>query len=70
MGEMSAARTTMPGGDGEEEEEDEGTLGDLRSALTTSLTPRLRHLLAAAVVVEGGRLAQSTEGRGGGGRKC
>ncbi len=44
MGEMSAARTTMPAGG-----EEEGTEGDLRSALTTSLTPRLRDLDAAAV---------------------
>lgn len=43
MGEMSAARTTMPGGG------EEGVVGDLRRALTTSLTPRLRDFVAAAV---------------------
>ena len=39
MGEISAARTTMPWG-----EERVEVLGDLRMDLTTSLTPRLRHL--------------------------
>lgn len=49
MGEMSAARMTMPAG------RDVGVLegrdvGDLRRALTTSFTPRLRARDAAAVV--------------------
>lgn len=43
IGEISAAKTTIPGG-GEED-----VVGDFRSALTTSLTPRLRDLDAAAV---------------------
>lgn len=43
MGEMSAARTTMPVGVEEDVER-----GDLRSALTTSLTPRLSDLVNAA----------------------
>src|SRR5690606_8411589 len=46
IGEMSPARTTTPLGS------EIGALaagiGDLRSALTTSLTPRLRHLFTAA----------------------
>ena len=49
MGEMSAARTTIPIGDvddGDEEEDDCGW--DLRSDLTTSLTPRLRVRCPAA----------------------
>ena len=43
MGEMSAARITTPMGD--EEDEDEEVMEedvDLRSALTTSFTPRFR----------------------------
>lgn len=50
IGEISAARTTKLGGG------EEGTVGDFRSALTTSLTPRLRALDAAAG--EGKRLSQ------------
>lgn len=46
MGDMSAARTTTPGGG------EEGVVGDFRNALTTSLTPRLRDLPAAAGVRE------------------
>lgn len=42
MGEISAARMTIPGGG------EEGVVGDFRRALTTSLTPRLRDLDAAA----------------------
>ncbi len=42
MGLMSAARTTTPMGD------EEVVAVDLRSALTTSLTPRLRVRFAAA----------------------
>jgi hypothetical protein len=58
MGEMSAASTTMPKGNGGEEEDDEEeeeawavavAEGDLRSALTTSLTPRLSDFVPAAV---------------------
>ena len=45
IGEMSAARTTMPGG----EAVVEVVAGvDLRRLLTTSLTPRLRDLFLAA----------------------
>jgi len=40
MGEMSAARITTPMGDEEEDVVEEGV--DLRSALTTSFTPRFR----------------------------
>lgn len=49
MGEISAARMTMLAGS-EEEEEDVDVEGgdDLRRALTTSLTPRLRVLVRAA----------------------
>lgn len=52
MGEISAARMTMWAGSEEEEDvllEEEGG-EDLRRALTTSLTPRLRVLVRAAVV--------------------
>lgn len=68
MGEMSAARTTTPWGSGGEE----GSLlvvvavvevGDLRSDLTTSLTPRLRVLFLAAVW----RIKRVREGVVGGG---
>lgn len=49
MGEMSPARTTIP-------LEDEATLaagmGDFRTALTTSLTPRFNDLLTAAAKKE------------------
>ena len=53
MGEISAARMTMPSGSASEsaESDEAGALvGDLRSALTTSLTPRLRVRWAAAEV--------------------
>lgn len=46
MGEMSAARMTMPVGE-EMASLAEG-IGDFRTALTTSLTPRLSVLFAAA----------------------
>ena len=46
MGEISAARTTTPGG---ELVAPEVAGADLRSDLTTSLTPRLRDLFLAAV---------------------
>lgn len=47
IGEMSAAMTTTPRGS--VTADDEGAeVGDLRSALTTSLTPRLRVLCFAA----------------------
>jgi len=42
MGEMSAARITTPMGDEEDEEEVVEEDVDLRSALTTSFTPRFR----------------------------
>ena len=44
IGEMSAARITTPMGDDEEEEDEEVVEEDvdLRSALTTSFTPRFR----------------------------
>ena len=48
MGEMSAAMMTMAAGS--EMSEDEGAeVADLRSALTTSFTPRRRVLVLAAV---------------------
>lgn len=43
IGEMSAARTTIP------EFAPAAPVGDLRSALTTSFTPRFRDLFLAAV---------------------
>ena len=46
MGEMSAARMTTPMGDDDEGVEEDV---DLRSALTTSFTPRFRVRWAAAV---------------------
>jgi len=46
MGEISAARTTIPGI--EEPEADGAPRGDLRRAFTTSFTPRLRVLFFAA----------------------
>ena len=49
MGEMSAARMTMPCGREEDLEEAEVTGADFRRDLTTSLTPRLRVLCFAAV---------------------
>ncbi len=54
MGEMSAARMTMPRGRSEEELDSDSEfagaeVGDLRSALTTSLTPRLRVRWDAAI---------------------
>lgn len=54
MGEMSAASTTTPWGRGAPSPLDKAVVpvGDLRSDLTTSLTPRLRDLFFAAV--EGG----------------
>ena len=56
MGEMSAARMTMKCGGSVVEEEVEVEGGDLRMALTTSLTPRLSVLaLLAFVFEEGGR---------------
>ena len=53
IGEMSAARTTIPTGSGPEEvldgfSEAAGETGDLRMDLTHSLTPRLRDLVLAA----------------------
>ena len=52
IGEMSAARITMPRGREVVVREEEGSLlGDLRRALTTSFTPRLSVRWAAAGVV-------------------
>lgn len=54
MGDMSAASTTMPWGRGGSApplptDVAVAPVGDLRRALTTSLTPRLRDLFLAAV---------------------
>lgn len=48
MGLMSAARTTMAGAEAWAVAGSEGVV--LRTALTTSLTPRLRHFCFAAVI--------------------
>lgn len=48
MGEMSAAMTTIAAGS-EMSEEEVAEVVDLRSALTTSFTPRRRVLVFAAV---------------------
>ena len=52
MGEMSAARITTPVGDVEDEEDAvvADVAADLRSALTTSFTPRFNVRCAAADV--------------------
>ena len=55
IGEMSVARTTIPGGG------EEGVVGDFRSDLTTSLTPRLRDLDAAAVKGERKRREEKSQ---------
>lgn len=47
IGEMSAARTTIP--DGRAWASDGLPSGVLRTALTTSLTPRFRHFCLAAM---------------------
>jgi hypothetical protein len=54
IGEISAASMTTPGGSdplSADKEEAGASVGDLRSALTTSFTPRLSVLWPAAVIV-------------------